>query len=465
MKINSFKASGVQGYLNYNINFFDELTFLIGINGSGKTTALKLLLGLLSPSYEYLNSITFTKVELICSSDGNQNDILISAISNEDNNNFRLSLKIKDQPEVASSIHRSPTVADDSFDDDLTIAEKSRNEKFENLKVTQAIRALVTPKFLGLDRRVYEGRTIDNRIRHRRMAVHSGMPNPLKNKAGAIALDSSLRDVQYLVFDYFRKIASRQPEIGNEFKRKIFSLSFNFIEDYNITQIPTDDSKVREKKEKVLQAVKDLDLGYLTTQANLFFDKMIKVVADNNNLKEKLKSANDDIKKNLEEEKFKILTKWFNNSSQLKRIDEIIDGSQVYQNSLASLREPVRRFEQIITKFFSEGNKTIKIENAGEIVVKLANGKTASVFELSSGEKQIIIMIAHLVFSEDSVSGGIFIIDEPELSLHIAWQEVFVDSILEASPDTQFILATHSPSIIAKLSREKFCQDISKSNQ
>jgi predicted ATP-binding protein involved in virulence len=191
---------------------------------------------------------------------------------------------------------------------------------------------------------------------------------------------------------------------------------------------------------------------------------MIKIVASHNELEKRQKSGNEADPEKLESERFKILSKWFNNSSQLKRIDEIIDGSQVYQKSLARLREPIRRFEEIISKFFIEGNKRIKVENAGEISVLLGNDRKASVFELSSGEKQIIIMIAHLIFSEDSSSGGIFIIDEPELSLHIAWQEIFVDSIQEASPGTQFILATHSPSIIAKTNREKFCQDISKSN-
>ena len=97
-------------------------------------------------------------------------------------------------------------------------------------------------------------------------------------------------------------------------------------------------------------------------------------------------------------------------------------------------------------------------------ILKLKNNKEANVFELSSGEKQIIIMIAHLIFEEDQKPSGVFIIDEPELSLHIAWQEIFVDSITEASPKTQFILATHSPSIISKVKREQFCQDLNKLN-
>ena len=69
-------------------------------------------------------------------------------------------------------------------------------------------------------------------------------------------------------------------------------------------------------------------------------------------------------------------------------------------------------------------------------------------------------MITHLIFYEDRTSPGIFIVDEPELSLHLGWQEIFVSSIREASPNTQFILATHSPTIIGGVENEKFCIDV-----
>ena len=41
-----------------------------------------------------------------------------------------------------------------------------------------------------------------------------------------------------------------------------------------------------------------------------------------------------------------------------------------------------------------------------------------------------------------------FIIDEPEVSLHLIWQRVFIDKMIEARKDIQIIVATHSPEII-----------------
>jgi ABC-type Mn2+/Zn2+ transport system ATPase subunit len=93
MKINSFEAKNVHGYLNYYIDFFSELTFLIGINGSGKTSALKLILGLITPSFQYLNQIDYEFAELKCSTTELEQDIIITATQNKEKNTFTLSIR------------------------------------------------------------------------------------------------------------------------------------------------------------------------------------------------------------------------------------------------------------------------------------------------------------------------------------------------------------------------------------
>jgi len=74
-------------------------------------------------------------------------------------------------------------------------------------------------------------------------------------------------------------------------------------------------------------------------------------------------------------------------------------------------------------------------------------GRTRSLELLSSGEKQILVLLTHLSFD----SGHLFILDEPELSLHPKWQDEFlaaVDKLM--APRTQLIIATHSPAIVGK---------------
>ena len=68
---------------------------------------------------------------------------------------------------------------------------------------------------------------------------------------------------------------------------------------------------------------------------------------------------------------------------------------------------------------------------------------------LSSGEQQILILFSYISFN--SSDGQVFIIDEPELSLHIKWQEDFLEKLELVKPKTtQLILATHSPILANK---------------
>jgi len=462
MKINSFKAEGVHDYLDFDITFFSELTFLIGINGSGKTSALKLILGLTSPSYNYLNQINYKFCEVICSTNSDERDISIRAEQTKNNGTFILTFKYKNE-----IIHSEPMQRflrnDESFDiEEFSVTEQRHKEYFDNIEVTKKIREIATPKFLGLDRRIYEGRFIDYRFKSRRHGVQFKQKRNYEGYPEPPAIDTSLEEVQMLVYDYIRKIAQRQPQISEEFKKKIFKQSFSFISDYNFEPIPTSIEALQERKEKVTAAVSNLGIDYLNYDVNSFFSKIEEVVKQNINYENKDDSTK---KERFEEEYIKILRTWFNNGSQLKRIDEIINYSQQYQEQILLLRTPIKKLEDIASNFLKEGNKSLHIAADGEIKVRLKNKTFANVFELSSGEKQIIIMIAHLIFEEDQKPSGIFIIDEPELSLHIAWQEIFIDSITEASPKTQFILATHSPSIISKVKREEFCQDLNKLNK
>ncbi|WP_131811099.1 AAA family ATPase, partial [Aequorivita soesokkakensis] len=72
---------------------------------------------------------------------------------------------------------------------------------------------------------------------------------------------------------------------------------------------------------------------------------------------------------------------------------------------------------------------------------------------LSSGEQQILILFSYIAFN--SQDGKIFIIDEPELSLHIKWQEDFLEKLDNITPKfTQLLLATHSP-ILANKKKNK----------
>ncbi|MGO4777976.1 AAA family ATPase, partial [Lysobacter sp. 2RAB21] len=68
----------------------------------------------------------------------------------------------------------------------------------------------------------------------------------------------------------------------------------------------------------------------------------------------------------------------------------------------------------------------------------------------SSGERQLLVMFGHIFFNSFGHRSNVFIIDEPELSLHLRWQEILLGEMLESSARAQFIIATHSPEIVGE---------------
>ncbi|MEQ9413305.1 MAG: AAA family ATPase [Cyclobacteriaceae bacterium] len=452
MELKNFKATNVHGYLNYNINFNPRLTFLIGINGTGKTSVLKLILGLISPSFNYLNSIEFDTAELTCR-DKSDIDIIIKASMNFNSNYLDLYLKNGEVEYIGSFEKTNFTLLNNEHSDEANEKLRGLIERFDQQEIVKEIKSLTTPLFLGLDRRVYEGQQID-RMRHswliRRRYGNFPQNDPL---------NISLIDIQEVIYDYMRLIASKQPKINEEFKNKILLQSFEFLEtqEFNLWK---DARELTDKRKKASDAFNNLNIEGISTHLTKFFDKLTETLNQFNEVQKKRNS-----KSNIQQKEIEVIQKWFNNQPQLRRIDELIEFNQAYQDEVSKLYLPIEQTKDIINKFFNESKKKLQIDTQGELNIEFANGKIAKLYELSSGEKQIITMLGHLIFFEERFKSdtGIFIIDEPEVSLHLAWQEIFVNSILEASPKTQFILATHSPAILNEFD-EGLCEDLAKLN-
>lgn len=63
--------------------------------------------------------------------------------------------------------------------------------------------------------------------------------------------------------------------------------------------------------------------------------------------------------------------------------------------------------------------------------------------QLSSGEKQIVALLSYIyLFVKQPCT---IIIDEPELSLSVPWQETILEDIVKSQRCNQLIVATQSP--------------------
>jgi predicted ATP-binding protein involved in virulence len=92
-------------------------------------------------------------------------------------------------------------------------------------------------------------------------------------------------------------------------------------------------------------------------------------------------------------------------------------------------------------------NKTFSynpIEYSLNIILN-RNDKPIMLKELSSGEKQIVSLFSHLYLSKEKKF--FLIIDEPELSLSVPWQQKLLPDIIKAKYCSGLLAVTHSPFI------------------
>lgn len=117
-----------------------------------------------------------------------------------------------------------------------------------------------------------------------------------------------------------------------------------------------------------------------------------------------------------------------------------VDGATQAQ----AISEPKARFQDMLDSLFADtGKKLIRTKN--EIAFSQI-GEELTPYQLSSGEKQMLVILL-TVLIEDGQPFILFM-DEPEISLHIDWQQRLIDMILTLNPNVQIILTTHSPAVI-----------------
>jgi predicted ATP-binding protein involved in virulence len=79
-----------------------------------------------------------------------------------------------------------------------------------------------------------------------------------------------------------------------------------------------------------------------------------------------------------------------------------------------------------------------------------ATGARLKPSDLSSGEQHELILFYELLFKLEK--NALILIDEPEISLHVAWQEKFLGDLMEVVKlsEIDVVVATHSPEIIGE---------------
>lgn len=125
-------------------------------------------------------------------------------------------------------------------------------------------------------------------------------------------------------------------------------------------------------------------------------------------------------------------------------IELLTSGNPEDQLKAASVSGPKKQFQDMIDELFSSTHKSI--DRKSNEIQFIQGDEVLTPYQLSSGEKQMLVILL-TVLIEDGEPYAL-LMDEPEISLHIEWQQRLIQLIRELNPNAQIILSTHSPALI-----------------
>jgi len=129
------------------------------------------------------------------------------------------------------------------------------------------------------------------------------------------------------------------------------------------------------------------------------------------------------------------------------RLNHVVSRFQQYEENKAKIFEPKSLFVRMMNEMLI--NKSFSFSTSNEPRIRNKSGDVEiDIFDMSSGEKQLFVLFSETLLQERKPY--IYMADEPELSLHVEWQENIVRHIRSLNPACQIIFATHSPDIVSE---------------
>jgi predicted ATPase len=432
MKILHFYAKKVHGIYNFDFDFHRDVTFLVGINGSGKTSALRLMQAALTLDLSALYSIKFAELSLTIERDGRAQTI---RIKNEGNS---LSLFFSKEDDGITL----PLLSEE---EKATYTKNGRlDEHLDEMRlhilrtIPEEGRRLISgekPLFLGLERRT--GR-YDDEFNYtddeRNVKYRIGMRREMRD---------GLESCQSLIERSYRQFRRISDTSNSRLISVIIGSTFDYIKFDPETIEAGQMSSYQELQELLLRRQElekfALDLGggnTLSEQIDQFFRRITAIFTD-------------------ETPRNSFSIELLMNKVQIQRFHKILAELDRQKKNAERVYAPIRRFVDSMNRFFDQSRKNVDVDSIGRLRI-IQGGDAIPAQSLSSGEKQLLILMAHATLSRNK--GGVFIVDEPELSLHLRWQEMLIGELMSTNKDNQFIFATHSPEIVGYL--KQHCVDV-----
>lgn len=447
MRITRICVSNLFGMFNHEItlNAAERVTIIIGPNGFGKTTILRLINSLVIGDINTLYTTPFDELEI------EFNDLSSLSLTRKLKNNksgindFSLELTYKDilNPEKHFDLLdflaiRSPGVSYSSLeeinqDPDFSYFRLREREVVENSNIFDMYRRIVggtfdekssSPWTNRLLRRLINDKDFQNKFNEldeivRKIRVHFTttqrlLRNSVKDRYGESRIQNPVvkeysDDLSKQIEMTLARAMQHAQDIDSSFPKRITNNLKRPPKPIDMKKLYRELEELDSKRSKLRNTGLFLELGDdLGVKEEVIAQDRINLIGSV--LKEYIKDT---------QEKFRDFDELV---SKLELLKGIINDRFIF--------------------------KTFEITKENGFIVKNSQNEVIPVDRLSSGEQQELVMFYEFLFKVPKDS--ILLIDEPELSLHIDWQQKFLKDLLEVAKLVGFdvLIATHSPAVI-----------------
>lgn len=406
--LRSIEVKGFQGNRRIKVEFDRYINFLIGRNGAGKTTLIHLINAAVARDFAQLSQCSFNEIraDFECERKADSYSIIYQ--------------KLKESP-YDLQINCTVLGPRNGKIGEITVrSDFSFHNKFDHLRVAYS-------KYTDLvDRMLY----VKNKIAPNSswLSIHrsSTHDSSSRDSSPKNSIDLKLEELNTRTTRYLSSLDSRASSRSAEFQKEYF-LSLFASKGLNSWQSSLAEFKkldLDKEKETLTQILRHLKINQneFETQIDSHFKQAQAVVQKNNNYL--LQNA---------------LT-----VAETIRIHELNEKWSKFERDRDMIFAPKREFIAILNEIFINKKMRFSDRNQPEFVID--NQHHISLSDLSSGEKQAYIITCEALLQEGR--RFIYLADEPELSLHVDWQETLVSNVLRLNDSCQIIFATHSPDIL-----------------
>lgn len=418
---------GLWGRKSLSLKFDEHVNFLTGLNGSGKTTVINLIAATLGADFATLDRISFESIDIeVCDPQKKANRSTITVQKRRSQKSEFLSIEYEITGNTKAETYRFSV---DSVPEPLMLRESVNYQRdARNLYVRQ---------------RLSRGsETVLEKLRQQinltwlsihRMQVNRN-PREERDRGYESPVDQRLYHLSNELVKYFSSLAIRADAETNKFQRFVFLSLLG-----------------RESPDELVDSVQKLDLAQeRNTLTAIFKTFQLSEPEFQPDLEGHLKIAKAAIA-SVQKQKSLTFPQWIG-LINLWRSHSVVQQWHALDVRQQVIYEPKVTFLSVLNGMI--GQKRFSISEKNELAVELADGTPLPLTGLSSGEKQLLIILGEALLQERQ--RWVYIADEPELSLHVSWQEQLIPHLKKINPSAQVVFATHSPDIVSVFTHNVF---------